>query len=50
MKADGAMCVTTFFERGFGGVHNLASVRFVVLRVSANWAGRSVPEGSTAGA
>jgi imidazolonepropionase-like amidohydrolase len=23
MKADGAICVKTFFERGFGGVHNL---------------------------
>lgn len=23
MKSDGALCVKTFFERGFGGVHNL---------------------------
>jgi hypothetical protein len=23
MKGDGAICVKTFFERGFGGVHNL---------------------------
>ena len=23
MKADGAICVKTFFERGFGGIHNL---------------------------
>ncbi len=23
MKSDGAICVKTFFERGFGGVHNL---------------------------
>ena len=23
MKADGAICVKTFFERGFGGMHNL---------------------------
>lgn len=32
MKADGAICVKTFFERGFGGVHNLPVPRADTIR------------------
>ena len=32
MKADGAICVKTFFERGFGGVHNLPVPRAETIR------------------
>jgi imidazolonepropionase-like amidohydrolase len=40
MKADGAICVKTFFERGFGGVHNLpvpqaSTIRAVVRAAHA---------------
>ena len=40
MKADGAICVKTFFERGFGGVRNLpvpklATIRKVVMAAHA---------------
>jgi imidazolonepropionase-like amidohydrolase len=32
MKADGAICVKTFFERGFGGVHDLPVPRAETIR------------------
>lgn len=32
MKADGAICVKTFFERGFGGVHNLPVPQAATIR------------------
>lgn len=32
MKADGAICVKTFFERGFGGVHDLPVPRLEMIR------------------
>jgi len=32
MKSDGAICAKTFFERGFGGVHNLPVPRPETLR------------------
>jgi Amidohydrolase family len=32
MKADGAICVKTFFERGFGGVRNLPVPRLETIR------------------
>jgi len=32
MKADGAICVKTFFERGFGGVHDLPVPRPATLQ------------------
>jgi imidazolonepropionase-like amidohydrolase len=32
MKSDGAICVKTFFERGFGGVHNLPVPRPDTIR------------------
>ncbi len=32
MKADGAICVKTFFERGFGGVHNLPVPKLETIR------------------
>ena len=32
MKADGAICVKTFFERGFGGVHDLPVPRLETIR------------------
>lgn len=32
MKADGAICVKTFFERGFGGVHDLPVPRPETIR------------------
>jgi imidazolonepropionase-like amidohydrolase len=32
MKAGGAICVKTFFERGFGGVHNLPVPRAETIR------------------
>ena len=32
MKADGAVCVKTFFERGFGGVRNLAVPKLETIR------------------
>jgi imidazolonepropionase-like amidohydrolase len=32
MKADGAICVKTFFERGFGGVHDLPVPSLQTLR------------------
>jgi imidazolonepropionase-like amidohydrolase len=32
MKADGAICVKTFFERGFGGVRNLAVPKLETIR------------------
>jgi hypothetical protein len=40
MKADGAICVKAFFERGFGGVHNLPvpqsdTIRSLVLAAHA---------------
>jgi imidazolonepropionase-like amidohydrolase len=32
MKGDGAICVKTFFERGFGGVHNLPVPQAATIR------------------
>jgi imidazolonepropionase-like amidohydrolase len=32
MKADGAICVKTFYERGFGGVHNLPVPKAETIR------------------
>lgn len=32
MKADGAICVKTFFERGFGGVHDLPVPQLMTIR------------------
>lgn len=32
MKADGAICVKTFFERGFGGVHDLPVPQLSTIR------------------
>ena len=32
MKEDGAICVKTFFERGFGGVHDLPVPQLVTIR------------------
>ena len=32
MKSDGAICVKTFFERGFGGVHNLPVPKLETIR------------------
>jgi imidazolonepropionase-like amidohydrolase len=32
MKSDGAICVKTFFERGFGGVHDLPVPRLETVR------------------
>jgi imidazolonepropionase-like amidohydrolase len=32
MKADGAICVKTFFERGFGGVHDLPVPKLETIR------------------
>ena len=35
MKADGAICVKTFFERGFGGVHDLPVPQLSTIRALA---------------